>query len=139
MGHSMAVSTSDLVPGPWGNSEAWESQTLADLPFRGFQTSTVGQTATFTKWVMGTRNPHSVPFLKSLREFLFWIHVLLPVCAAIGVGTGVVKGSQGPFTRAPWVGKGCRLSRDAAVTYTCFGGKPSANLPSAHDGVHGQN
>lgn len=99
----MVVSTSDLVPGPWGNSEAWESQTLADLPFRGFKTSTVGQTATFTKWVMGTRNPHSVPFLKSLQEFLFRIHVLLPfgrgchraVCST-EVGKRLLKGLKDP-------------------------------------------
>lgn len=116
----MALSTSDLVSGPWGNSEAWEPQTLADLPVRGFKTSTVGQTATFTKWVMGTRNPHSVPFLKSLRDFPFGMHVLLPrrrgchiwpaakLCGQRWGADGAAKGSREPSTtRAPRAEEGC--------------------------------
>lgn len=42
-GHSRAVITSDLIPGPWGSSEASESGALTGL---SVEMSAVGQMAT---------------------------------------------------------------------------------------------
>lgn len=148
-GHSTAVSTSDLVPGPQGNSEAWESQTLADLPFRGFETSTGEETATFAKWVTGIRNPHSVPFLKSLGEFLFWMNMPLPLSRGCHIwpatklcvqlwwwGWGWHKDPRGPPPEHCGQGGPYRISRDAVVAYTHFVVKSSVYSLSAHDAVH---
>lgn len=136
-----------------GATPSWGSQTLADLPFRGFKTSTGGggvgrgQTATIKKMGHGDQKSPPVPFPESLGEFLFCMNTLLPLlrgrhtwpaaklCVQQWGGGGGWEGVSGPL-QSMGVGEGgVGVGGAAAVTWACFWVKPPAHSPWAHNGV----